>query len=68
MQVQLNGEPTTIAAGTTIEGLLRSLQINPHQVGIAVAINRRVIPRKEWTQTVISEGDQIELVYARQGG
>lgn len=68
MRVQLNGEPITLRPGINIEALLQQLQIDPQQVGIAVAINRRVIPRAQWRETLLSEGDQIELVYARQGG
>ncbi|MCS7152726.1 MAG: sulfur carrier protein ThiS [Bacteroidia bacterium] len=68
MRVQLNGESVSLAPGTDIESLLKQLQIDPQQVGIAVAINRRVIPRSQWRETIILEGDQIELVYARQGG
>lgn len=68
MRVLLNGESVSLAPGTDIESLLKQLQIDPQQVGIAVAINRRVIPRSQWRETIIVEGDQIELVYARQGG
>lgn len=68
MRVQLNGEPTTLPAGTTVEGLLQQLRIDLRQVGVAVAVNRRVIPRSQWRDTALMEGDQIELVYARQGG
>lgn len=68
MRVQLNGEPFILSPGTNVEALLRQLRIDPQQIGIAVAINRRVVPRTQWRETTISEGDQIELVYARQGG
>lgn len=68
MRVQLNGESVTLTPGTNVEALLRQLRIDPQQVGIAVAINRRVIPRAQWRETFLSDGDQVELVYARQGG
>lgn len=68
MRVQLNGESITLPPGINIEALLQHLRIDPQQVGIAVAVNRRVIPRAQWQTTTLSEGDQVELVYARQGG
>ncbi len=68
MRVQLNGEAITLPPGINIEALLQHLRIDPQQVGIAVAVNRRVIPRAQWQTTTLSEGDQVELVYARQGG
>ncbi|MCS6895618.1 MAG: sulfur carrier protein ThiS [Bacteroidia bacterium] len=68
MRVQLNGESIVLSQGINIETLLRQLNIDPQQVGIAVAVNRRVIPRPQWKHTILSDGDQIELVYARQGG
>ncbi|GIV23690.1 MAG: sulfur carrier protein ThiS [Bacteroidia bacterium] len=68
MRVRLNGEETQLSEGLTVQGLVERMGIAPSQVGVAVAVNRRVIPRAEWAQTPIKEGDQIELVYARQGG
>lgn len=68
MRVQLNGEAITLPPQMNIQALLQHLRIDPQQVGIAVAVNRRVIPRAQWHTTTLSEGDQVELVYARQGG
>ncbi|MCL6528460.1 MAG: sulfur carrier protein ThiS [Thermaceae bacterium] len=47
---------------------MQLLQLDATHLGIAVAVNRRVIPRSEWAATSLQEGDTIELVYARQGG
>ncbi|MCX7605656.1 MAG: sulfur carrier protein ThiS [Bacteroidia bacterium] len=68
MQVRLNGEAVSLPQALTVEKLLFHLKVDPTQVGIAVAINRRIIPRAEWSTTLLAEGDQVELVYARQGG
>jgi sulfur carrier protein len=68
MQVQLNGKPTTLPDQITVQELLQQIGIDPAQVGVAVAVNRRVIPRQAWKETPLSAGDSIELVYARQGG
>ncbi|MEN3041166.1 MAG: sulfur carrier protein ThiS [Bacteroidia bacterium] len=68
MRIQLNGEPIILTQGVSIESLLKQLNIDSQRVGIAVAVNRRVIPRSQWKDTILSEDDQVELVYARQGG
>lgn len=68
MRVRLNGDEAQLPEGLTVQQLVERLGIAPAQLGVAVAVNRRVIPRAEWAQTPIKEGDQIELVYARQGG
>ena len=36
--------------------------------GIAAALNDVVIPRRLWDQTLVADGDRIEIVTAVQGG
>ena len=67
IDVVINGETHSVAAATLPE-VLCSLQYDPEQRGIAVALNAEVIPRSEWDTTVISVGDRLEIVGARQGG
>ena len=67
IDVVINGETHSVAAATLPE-VLCSLQYDPEQRGIAVAVNAEVIPRSEWDSTVISVGDRLEIVGARQGG
>ncbi len=67
IDVMINGETHSVAAATLPE-VLCSLQYDPEQRGIAVALNAEVIPRSEWAATVISVGDRLEIVGARQGG
>lgn len=68
MQVRLNGEVVQLPEGLTVQALLQRVGVDPAQVGVAVAVNRRVLRRTEWPSVQLAEGDQIELVYARQGG
>ena len=67
IEVVINGETHSVVAATLPE-VLCSLQYDPEQRGIAVAVNAEVIPRSEWAATVISVGDRLEIVGARQGG
>ncbi|NIH72190.1 MULTISPECIES: sulfur carrier protein ThiS [Auritidibacter] len=36
--------------------------------GIAVALNRTVVPRSQWESQQVSDGDDIDLLVAVQGG
>ena len=66
--IRLNGEETTIEAGTTLEQLLGRLDVPPQARGVAVAVDAEVVPRGAWPSTVVAEGAQIEVVTAIQGG
>ena len=41
---------------------------NPERHGIAVAVDGEVVPRAQWDETTISDGQRIEVVQAVQGG
>lgn len=67
LAVTLNGEAVTIANRQLTEALCE-FGYDPEQQGIAVAINMSVVPRSEWGQTNIADGDRIDIVGAKQGG
>ncbi len=62
----LNGEPHEIPEGTTVAGLLASLDIDVSRV--AVERNRVVIRRKDHGSEVLAEGDEVEIVTFVGGG
>ena len=51
---------------TTLSQLISELEIAT--AGIAVAVNRKIIPRQLWVQTLLSEGDSIVSIKAVYGG
>lgn len=51
---------------TTVAGLLDGLQLAP--VRVAVEINEDLVPRKLFHQTILEEGDRIEIVSFVGGG
>ena len=63
IRVRVNGEEREVAADTSIASLLLG-----GEAGSAVARNREVVPRREWAFTFLSEGDEVEIVRAMQGG
>jgi thiamine biosynthesis protein ThiS len=66
MRVMLNGEEQEIRDDITVADLLHDLQITL-QYG-AVAVNRRVVRKKDHEATRLSAGDRIEIVRPVGGG
>ena len=66
ISISLNGEPTTIDAGTTVRRLLEQLELG--EAVVAVAVNRSFVPRSQHAEHVVHAGDAIELVAPMQGG
>lgn len=69
MTVKVNGEERLVPPGTTIEDLLRELGlVERAPLGIAVAVDRRVVPKSEYASTTLDEGAQVEILRAVGGG
>lgn len=66
--VTVNGGPLTVRDGSTIADLVDHLIDGAEPKGIAVAVDRCVIPRSEWATTVAKPGAPIEIVTAAAGG
>ncbi len=66
MRIQLNGDPFELPDGETVAGLLVRLELVGRRV--AVELNQDIVPRSQHGDTVLSEGDQIEVVHAIGGG
>ena len=66
IDIELNGAPHTIAAGQSLDDLVRSLDLAGKP--LAVAVNRDVVPRQAWPQRVLRPADRIDIVRAIGGG
>lgn len=51
---------------TTVAGLLSQLQLQPGNV--AVERNREIVPRAQYGQTALADGDRLEIVTFVGGG
>ncbi|MGZ4445672.1 MAG: sulfur carrier protein ThiS [Nocardioides sp.] len=60
--ILLNGTPHLLAAGATVADLLGA------RPGFAVAVNGEVVPRHQHADTLLREGDRVEVLTAVQGG
>lgn len=66
MKIVINGEDEEFNNELTILELLIHRDLN--REGVAVALNRSVIPRTEHATTMIREGDKVEVIHAVGGG
>ncbi|MGP0029422.1 MAG: sulfur carrier protein ThiS [Acidimicrobiales bacterium] len=64
----VNGDPLSVAPGSTIADVVTVVAEGTVPKGIAVAVDRCVIPRSEWHRTVARSGSLIEVVTAAAGG
>ena len=66
MEIEVNGERRQLADGTTIADLLGAMEVRqPH---VAVEVNLEVVPRAKHAETVLREGDRLEVVTLVGGG
>ncbi len=64
--VRINGEAREVPAGLTVLGLIEWLRLNPERV--AVELNRQIVRRPAWGETVLEAGAEVEIVQFVGGG
>jgi len=66
--VTVNGEDRDVPVGYALTAVLRDLDVHPdYASGVAVAVNSEVIPREQWGDVVLDDGDTVEVIQAQQG-
>lgn len=68
MKIRVNGEEKMVCLNSNVHNLLIALEMDPMQSGIAVAVDREVIPKTAWRTTELRENSEIEIIRAVQGG
>ena len=67
VRIQINGEPREIPQRSlSLNQLLETLSLPPQR--IAVELNKTIVPRRHWEETILKDGDQIEIVHFVGGG
>jgi sulfur carrier protein len=64
--VQINGERREIGTSLSVAELLEELSIRPGRV--VIELNRDVLPRDAYQNTLLKEGDAVEIVHFVGGG
>ena len=66
MQIVINDEPKSLDGPRTVAELIGQLKLVPQRV--AIEINGQLVRRAEYAQTVLREGDRVEVVTLVGGG
>ena len=66
MRLTVNGEQRQIRAASNISALVASLGLDPRKV--AIERNLAIVPRSSWPDTLLADGDRIEIVHFVGGG
>ena len=66
MQITINGQPETLDGGLSVAELLALRKLEP--VRVAVELNENIVRRKSFPETMIRDGDRIEIVAFVGGG
>jgi len=64
--ITLNGDPYTIDGEVRLVALLERLGMRERRV--AVEINREIVPKASYAETVIKPGDSVEIINFVGGG
>jgi sulfur carrier protein len=64
--VAVNGDEMTLPAAATVSDLIARLALSGRR--FALERNDRIVPRSRHGQTVLADGDRIEIVHAVGGG
>ena len=66
MQITVNGENREFSTGTSLSELLESIDIDERYV--AVELNRKIVPRAQFSKKLLMENDTLEIVTFVGGG
>ena len=66
MQVFVNGESKTCCEPSSVAQFIEKLGMKGDRV--AVELNREIVPRAQWSETQLHDGDRLEIVHFVGGG
>jgi sulfur carrier protein len=68
VRVVLNGERRDLGDGATVREAVTATGAPSEGRGVAVALDGEVVPRRQWDEVPLHEGQRVEVVQAVQGG
>jgi len=66
VRIIINGEARELSDGISLSALVEQLGMKPDRV--AIELNRAIVGREAWLQTILHEGDTLEIVHFVGGG
>ena len=68
VRIVLNGQSRDLEAGATVAQAVEATGAPEPRTGLAVAVDGEVVPRGEWEQTPLVDGQRVEVLQVVQGG
>lgn len=66
MQLVINAKQQTFEGSLTLAELVGQLGMKSDRV--AIELNREIVPRAQWPETKLNDGDRLEIVHFVGGG
>ena len=66
MEVILNDKTYIVKENTSLADFIENLGLKSE--GIAIAINYEVVPKEQWTKTILTDKMELMLIHAVSGG
>ena len=66
MNLTINGDERSLLKVETLSALVEQLGMKSDRV--AIELNREIVPREQWPQTQLKDGDRLEIVQFVGGG
>ena len=66
LQIQVNGELKQLPSACSLSMLVEQMQLSGKR--IAVELNLDIVPKSEHADTLLKQGDVVEIVHAIGGG
>jgi sulfur carrier protein len=68
MRIVLNGEQRELRDRARVRDAIAAAGTPEEARGVAVALDGEVVPRAQWDDVALNEGQRVEVVQAVQGG
>ncbi|MBK1648257.1 sulfur carrier protein ThiS [Rhabdochromatium marinum] len=66
MQILLNGASHELKQSATVQALIEQQQLTDRR--LAVEVNQTLVPRSQFAEHRLAEGDSVEIIHAVGGG
>jgi thiamine biosynthesis protein ThiS len=66
LNLTINGETREVPDAITLDSLVAHLRLAPER--LAIERNREVVRRRDWPDTILTEGDRLEIIHFVGGG
>ena len=67
MEITVNQKSYQLDAACSVSQMLEQV-FDTGPRNIAVAVNETVVPKHEWPERLLNQGDQVMIIKATQGG